>query len=113
MQAEPGAERVMDCIDRACISAVNLSEAIAKMAERGFAESFIAESLDDMNLDVRAFDHQQAHSAGMLRPETRLGGLSFGDRACLTLARQLGAIALTTDKAWAKLDIGVEIELVR
>jgi PIN domain nuclease of toxin-antitoxin system len=40
-------------------------------------------------------------------------GLSLGDRACLALARWLTATALTTDRAWSRLGLGVPIEVIR
>jgi PIN domain nuclease of toxin-antitoxin system len=46
-------------------------------------------------------------------PATRGHGLSLGDRACLALARTLGATALTTDRAWRAVDVGVAIEVIR
>lgn len=113
LQREPGAERVLACFAQACISAVNLSEAIAKMAERGFSETFITQSIADLNLDVRPFDSELAQSAGLLRQSTRALGLSLGDRACLALSMQVGGTALTTDSIWAKLDFGVSVEVIR
>jgi PIN domain nuclease of toxin-antitoxin system len=40
-------------------------------------------------------------------------GLSLGDRACLALAIQRQATALTTDRAWKNLNLGIEIEVIR
>jgi PIN domain nuclease of toxin-antitoxin system len=97
----------------ACISAVNVSEVVAKLADLGYAAEFIADGLAELDLDVRAFDRPCAVQAGLLRPETRRFGLSFGDRACLALAAELRRVAITADKAWADIDIGIKIELVR
>lgn len=96
-----------------CIGAVNLSEAVAKLVDKGYLENAIRENLAAMKLDVRPFDHAQAEHAGLLRSATRHAGLSLGDRACLALASDLGRPAATTDRAWAKLDIGIPIELIR
>ena len=98
---------------RSCISAVNLAEVIAKLADRGFASDLILESIAEFELDVRPFDEMQAEQAGLMRPATRQFGLSLADRACLALARVTGRPALTADRAWAKLDIDVEVKLVR
>jgi PIN domain nuclease of toxin-antitoxin system len=113
MQGETGAARVESRFGDACISAVNLSEAVAKLTERNVPAQSVIESLSDLDLDVRPFDRSQAMQAGLLRPATRAFGLSLGDRACLALASALGRPALTTDKAWASLDIGVAIEVIR
>lgn len=96
-----------------CISAVNLSEAVAKLVDKGYLKEAIAENLAALKLDVRPFDHLQAEHAGLLRGATRQAGLSLGDRACLALAGEMRRPAATTDKAWAKLDIGIPIELIR
>jgi PIN domain nuclease of toxin-antitoxin system len=37
----------------------------------------------------------------------------LGDRACLALAIQRQATALTTDRAWKNLNLGIEIEVIR
>jgi PIN domain nuclease of toxin-antitoxin system len=49
----------------------------------------------------------------MMRQVSRRAGLSFGDRACLALALIHGLPVLTADRAWAKVDVGVEVRLIR
>ena len=39
--------------------------------------------------------------------------LSLGDRACLALAKLLGATAWTADRIWKQLPLDVPIELIR
>ncbi|HJS85968.1 MAG TPA: type II toxin-antitoxin system VapC family toxin [Acetobacteraceae bacterium] len=111
---EKGAERVVDLLPRASVSAVNLSEVAAKLGERGMPELGIRTAFGDLDLDVHAFDQEAAFAAGLLRQRTRDRGLSLGDRACLALALRLDAIAATADQAWAGLALdGLRIELVR
>lgn len=110
---EPGADRVERVLHSACISAANHAEVISKLVDLGQpAEEAIAD-LRELDLEVVAFDRAQGEAAGGLRSPTRRLGLSLGDRACLALAQSRGAPALTTDRAWADLDVGVTIELVR
>lgn len=97
----------------ACISAVNYAEVVTKLIDRGMTPEGIADSLIDMDLDVRAFDPAQAEQAGLLRSRTRQAGLSLGDRACLALAAQLGLPVVTGDKAWARLDLDIPVEVFR
>lgn len=113
IQGEPGSERVEPHLRTAPISAVNLAEVVTKLQERGLSRAEIAEILHLLDLDIRPFDRPMAITAGTLRAITRHAGLSLGDRACLAFAAESNGVVLTTDRAWAKLEIGVAIELVR
>lgn len=95
------------------ISAVNLSEVVAKLTERGMPAPVIRQTLAGLPLDVETFTVDDALRAGELRAATRARGLSLGDRACLALALRLGLPALTTDRAWADLDLGVAVRSAR
>ncbi len=110
---EPGAQAVADLLPSSTISAVNLSEAIAKLADVGIDRETIGAVLAPLQLRVMPFDEPSAMSAGLLRAKTKAFGLSFGDRACLALAAGLGVEAVTTDRAWSNLDIGVAVRLAR
>ena len=113
MRAEAGAERVAAVIDHAVIGAVNLAEVTSKLVREEIAIGVVREWIDALELDVRPFDRELAYAAGALLPATRARGLSLGDRACLALARALEAAALTTDRAWRGLDVGIAIEVIR
>jgi ribonuclease VapC len=113
LNAEPGAEAVEQALPGAIISTVNLSEIVAKLAERGMPESLIHVALGEIGLQVIPFDEDLSYQTGMLRVSTRSAGLSFGDRACLALGRRLRLPVLTTDRGWASLDIGVDVRLLR
>lgn len=113
MLDELGSRFIEDRLADACIGAVNLSEVIAKLQERGVPDDVIEESLGELDLVVVPFDAAQAMMAGKLRRDTRAAGLSLGDRACLALAMSCGAIAVTTDRGWQTLKVPVSIELAR
>ena len=113
LHRERGFQVVADHIKDAAVSAVNLSEVVARLADRGLLEQVIRESLEDMSIEVIPFETEQAYVAGMLRAETRSVGLSLGDRACLALARQLRVPALTADRRWAELDVGINVQVIR
>ena len=112
-QDEPGGQRVEDVLHAAYLSTVNLSESVAKLVERGASYRPLQFDLSTSGLTLVGFEPGDAYAAGALRAATRRLGLSFGDRACLTLARRLGMPVLTTDRAWATLDLGVTVELIR
>jgi ribonuclease VapC len=114
LNGEPGSEQVASVIaDGAAISAINLAEVVTKLSEIGIPEALIHDALDLLGLEIVDFDVEQAYQVGFLRPLTRHAGLSLGDRACLALAKQLGLPALTTDRAWEGLDIGVTVQMIR
>jgi ribonuclease VapC len=112
LNGEPGAE-IVASEPEPVISSVNLSEVVAKLAERGGTEPGIRVRLGDLRLDVRDFDSEAAYAAGLLRPLTRAQGLSLGDRACLALAMRLGVPLLTADRVWRDLPFAVDVRVIR
>lgn len=111
--SEPGAQQVEDALPDCQVSAVNLAETVNALINNGFPGEVARDSVARLNLNVVPFDAEQALEAGALRETTRKQGLSLGDRACLVLARRLGLPALTADRAWAGLELGIEIHLIR
>jgi PIN domain nuclease of toxin-antitoxin system len=100
----------------AWISAVNLSEVVAKLVDHGVPSEALIPALGQLGLKVHAFDGDAAIRAGGLRAATRAFGLSLGDRACLALAQAFGAVALTADRAWPSVAAslpGIVVEMIR
>lgn len=111
---EAGAHTVAQALPGAAISSVNFAEVFGKLAEKGMPADLVRETLGSLDLDVQPFDHDLACQAGALRPTTKRYGLSLGDRACLALALHHQVPALTTDKAWQRLNLdALTIELLR
>jgi PIN domain nuclease of toxin-antitoxin system len=110
---ERGFEIVRDKLAQSIMSAVNMAEVISKLSDDGFDEAQTNLVLADFKFEINPFDERQARIAGNLRPLTKRKGLSLGDRACLALAIQQGATVLTADRAWAEINVGVKIEVVR
>src|SRR3954465_7123929 len=113
LNQERGSATVSAAFPRVAISAVNLSEVMAKLVERSMPAEAVRTILEDLDLDVHPFDAEAAYATGALRAATRHLGLSLGDRACLALGRQLGRPVLTTDGAWGSLDLGVTVRPIR
>ena len=111
--AEPGAEVVEPLLGASVMSAVNFSEVASKLIERGYDPDETETGLRLSDLAVEAATEQDAMAAARLLPLGRSFGLSLGDRFCLALAGRLRCVALTADQAWAGLDLGVEVELIR
>lgn len=114
---ESGWERVSELLESGdhAIGAVNLAELVTKFVDAGLPLEEIPNLVAALRLNVQPFDEVMALEAGKLRAATRHLGLSLGDRACLALARQLGAVAVTGDGAWQKIDpaLGIAVELLR
>ena len=119
LKGEPGAERVAEALEQgAYLSAVNLAEVLSKLADWGEdpaeAQARMAQvGLLGAAVEVLPFTGEDALEVARLRALTRAHGLSFGDRACLALARRLGLPALTAERAWAELDLGIPVEVLR
>ena len=113
LNQEPGHEELARSIHHAAISAVNLSEVVAKLADSGMPEEEIREALEGLALEVHSFGRESAYDNGLLRPATKSSGLSLGDRACIALGIRLELPVLTADRAWEGLDVRAEIKLIR
>ncbi len=119
LKGEPGAERVAEALERgAYLSAVNLAEVLSKLADWGEDPAEAQARMERVGLlgaavEVLPFTGEDALEVARLRALTRAYGLSFGDRACLALARRLGLPALTAERAWAELDLGIPVEVLR
>ena len=119
LHGEPGADAVADAlVQKAAISAVNWAETLSKLAERGQDPDAVTtqlreQGLLDHGLIIYSVDEELGCYIAKLRTTTRSLGLSLGDRACLALALKLNLPALTSDRVWESLSIGVEIRVIR
>lgn len=110
---EPGSDVLAEFMKDGKISSVNVAEVLTKLIDHGMAGEAATLMLEGLKLSSVAFDTDQARLVGALRSQTRRYGLSLGDRACLALAIRHRAKVVTADRAWAGLDIGIEIEVIR
>jgi ribonuclease VapC len=113
---EPGAQAVLDALAGDClVSAVNQTEVLTKLLDKGLSRAEAASVMESVEIQVLAFDASQSLEAAWLRRETRVLGLSLGDRACLALARSRKAVALTADRPWSQVAdaVGVTVRCVR
>jgi len=62
-------------------------------------------------IEIVPFGRQEAERAAELAKSC--GSLSLGDRACLSLASSRKTTAWTTDKIWARMDVGANLEMLR
>lgn len=100
---------------RSAISAVNWAEVLSKLAAEGGDPVALDADYRDRGfigkaLTIEGMTAVDSVEVARLRPITMRQGLSLADRTCLALAARLGVPALTTDRAWADVDVDVEVE---
>ena len=113
LNRESGAEVVAPLLGRAAISSVNWTEVLQRAIALGMEVGDVRDELTSLGLRILPFTAEDAEPTARLWSLTRQAGLSLGDRACLSLARKLGHPALTAERLWAGLDLGVEVRLIR
>lgn len=95
------------------MAAVNAAEVYSKLIEWQLTPEEQVKFQTVLRDMVVPYDNDLALRTGALRTATKALGLSLGDRACLALAQRLQVPAVTADRAWAKLAIGVAVEVIR
>lgn len=114
VRGEPGYEKVVPYLGLAAISAVNLQEVVKVLSSTIQKPELVRSMVAELSLDIHAHEEADAFAAAALAPATRRFGSGLGDRSCLALAIKLGVPALTTDRAWAELQIpGLQVVLAR
>jgi PIN domain nuclease of toxin-antitoxin system len=110
---EPGCERVAELVPQSCMSTVNLAEVLGRLARDGRDLDEALDQIEQMGIAWIDFDRELSIGAAALLLPTIPWGLSLGDRARLALARLRNLPAVTADRAWARLDLGIMVEVVR
>ena len=110
---EPGADEVEALLDGSAMSAVNLAEVLQKSIQHDVDTQGLEYDLQGLGVELYPFDVIHARTTAELWERAPRAGLSLGDRACLSLAFGLGAVAVTTDRHWAELDIGIPVRVIR
>lgn len=113
LNTEAGHDKAREYLEGAIISAVNYSEVLKKSVETGGGLAATQLYLDNFSLNIVPFDQKQAALAAELWPASRAFGLSFADRACLSLGIERKAKVLTGDRRWMEVALGVPILLFR
>jgi ribonuclease VapC len=113
LSLESGYQRVAELLDKSAISSVNLAEIFNKLVQKSSAEE-VRELLRPLELQVEDWSEDMAYRSVEFTQFNKSHGLSLGDRACLTLAKQLRATAVTSDRTWRRLpSLGVRIMIFR
>lgn len=110
---EKGSNIAETYISSSYISTVNVSEIVSILSSIKVPESDYKHIIRSLVSEIIPFDEKQAYICGALREQTRSKGLSLGDRACLSLAKTLDLPAITADKVWGDLNLGIEVIQIR
>lgn len=113
LHGETGADLVTNVLDDAVLSTVNYSEVLGKLIERGGTTAQARAAFASLDIQIIAFDTDLAERVAELKKPTRSAGLSLADRVCLALAGRERAPAVTADRRWSALTLGIEIKLIR
>lgn len=110
---EPGAGKVEAALNGARVSAVNWAEVVQKALQQNVDTAGMQEGFIEVGVQFEPFTPTQAETAARLWEPGKALGLSLADRACIALASDLSLPILTGDRAWTRLNTGVEIVLFR
>jgi PIN domain nuclease of toxin-antitoxin system len=96
---EPGAERVMEVIERSSVHAVQLAEVVKKLVGTGASEAIVRETVESLMLPVieELTADQAYHTARYC-----VRGISLGDQICLSVAESREETAVTSDRRWSE-----------
>ena len=112
LRSEPWIADIESYVASAGLSVVNLAEIASKLSDWQMPETRLNEFLIYIDIAILPYDVRLAYETGRLRAATRNHGLSLGDRACLATAMQLAVPAITADRNWRHLKIGVDITVI-
>lgn len=113
LHSEPGGEMVWQALSDALISAVNYSEVLKKAIERGKDAEGVASAIRRLSLPIVPFDEAHAAAAAALYPDAKPHGMSFADRACLSLGVMRGNTVLTAEKKMRLVTLPIKVKLIR
>ncbi len=113
LQDEPGSEVVDGVLSESVMSSVNWAEVVQKSIAARVNVDGMLDDLQALGLRVESFTPEDGELAGRLWEQTQQAGLSLGDRACLSLGLRLGVPVLTSDRAWASLNLSLDVQVIR
>ena len=113
LRSEPGSEQVTEVVADALVLVVNEAEVIGKLIQRGQTPDEALEVVRSLPYRLIDLDRDLGRQAGAWWGVTKAQGLSIADRCCLALAEREKLPALTTDAAWAKTTLDVDVRLIR
>ena len=111
LQDESGSDDAEPLMIDGLVGAANWSEVLQKSRQHGAPPGVVRRLLASFGLTVVDVTSEDAVlAADLWRPGTTL---SLADRLCLALGRRLSLTVATADVAWAKVDEGPTVVVIR
>lgn len=111
LQDEAGADEAEPLLMEGVIGAANWSEVLQKVRQHGAPAGVVARLLASFGLTVVGVTRADGETAADLWQ--RGTSLSLADRLCLALGVRAGLPVATADAAWAGIEGGPDVLLVR
>lgn len=108
---EPGSDHVKKFLSGSIMSAVNISEVVAVLTKLDIPQDSIQTVIRNLVHAIIPFDEEQAFISGYLYTDIHSKGLSFGDKACLSLGKKNDMTVLTSNPKWSEVGGGVSVEV--
>ena len=110
---ERGGEVVVAELGGSVIPSVNWAEVSERTRILGAWTVSLRDEFESTGAQVIPVEAAHAEHAAALREPTRSKGLSLADRICFAVAASRNSPVMTADRAWAEIDVGVEVQLIR
>jgi ribonuclease VapC len=107
---ETGWEIAKPDIDAGIMSLINVAESVSVLMRKGFSYLDAVDAIETSEMKFHVPSLSDAYEAAKI---VHTPGLSLGDSFCLALAKSLKTSAVTADRMWAELNLGVAVELIR
>ena len=110
---EPGSDLVAERIGGSVLGAANLAEVEGKLVDAELDVALVRGLLGAAGVTIEPLIAADAELAGAMRSLPGGRTLSLGDRCCLALTvRSDPPDVLTSDRAWAELDLPIRVHLI-